>query len=68
MSRINDALRKRELAWELFREMGEVPHLPASKQDAERQKIIDLAAKSTGKVAEMATVQALIDEGLQPLP
>ena len=68
MSRINDALRKRELAWELFREMGEVPHLPASKQDAERQKIIDLAAKSTGKVADMATVQALIDEGLQPLP
>lgn len=68
MARVNAALRQRELAWELFRQWGEVEAKPADKQAEEKAKVIANAAKYTGTSVDAAGVQALIANGMQPLP
>ncbi len=68
MARVNAALRQRELAWELFRQWGEVEAKPADKQAEEKAKVIANAAKYTGTSVDAAGVQALIANGIQPMP
>jgi uncharacterized membrane protein len=68
MERINTALRQRELAWELYRSLAEIPHLPPDKQDTARKKALELASTSTGRPVDEAGLQAIIAEGLQPRP
>ena len=68
MARVNAALRQRELAWELFRQWGEVEAKPADKQAEEKAKVIANAAKYTGTSVDAAGVQTLIANGMQPLP
>ena len=68
MERINTALRQRELAWELYRSLAEIPHLPPAKQETARKKALDLASTSTGRTVDESGLQAIIAEGLQPKP
>ena len=68
MERINTALRQRELAWELYRSLAEIPHLPPAKQDTARKKALELASTSTGRTVDESGLQAIIAEGLQPKP
>ncbi len=68
MERINTALRQRELAWELYRSLAEIPHLPPAKQDTARKKALELASTSTGRTVDEAGLQNIIAEGLQPRP
>ena len=68
MERINTALRQRELAWELYRALAEIPHLPPPKQEIARKKALALAATSTGRTVDESGLQAIIAEGLQPRP
>ncbi len=68
MERINTALRQRELAWELYRSLAEIPHLPPAKQETARKKALELASTSTGRTVDELGLQAIIAEGLQPKP
>ena len=68
MERINTALRQRELAWELYRSLAEIPHLPPAKQETARKKALELASTSTGRTVDESGLQAIIAEGLQPKP
>jgi hypothetical protein len=68
MERINTALRQRELAWELYRALAEIPHLPPAKQDIARKKALELASTSTGRTVDESGLQVIIAEGLQPRP
>ena len=66
MDRINLAMRRRELAWELYRQWAEAEAKPADKQAEEKAKVIANAAKYTGASVDAAGVQRLIHEGMQP--
>lgn len=68
MERINTALRQRELAWELYRALAEIPHLPPAKQEIARKKALELASTSTGRTVDESGLQTIIAEGLQRRP
>ena len=66
MARVNDALRKRELAWELYRDWTAALDKPADKQDEAKKKVLATASKYTGRSIDEDALQSIIDEGLQP--
>lgn len=68
MTRINEALRQRELAWELYRDWTAALAKPADKQAEAKAKVLATASKYTGRTIDEAALQQIIDEGLQPTP
>ena len=69
MTRINEALRERELAWELKRDWEEASHKPQDKVAAAEAKVAKEAATWTGDSADQLTeqqIQNLIDRGVEP--
>jgi len=68
MERINAALRQRELAWELYRDWAAAGAKPADKQAEAKTKVLQTAAKYTGRPIDEAELHAIIDQGLQPTP
>lgn len=68
MARMNDALRQRELAWELYRDWAAASAKPADKQAEAKAKVLATASKYTGRSIDETALQQIIDEGLQPKP
>lgn len=68
MERVGQALRQRELAWELYRDWTAALAQPADKRAEAQQKVLATASKYTGRTIDEAALQAIIDEGLQPTP
>ena len=68
MTRMNAALRQRELAWELYREWSAALDKPVNDQAKEKAKVLAAASKFTGRTIDEAELQRIIDEGLQPTP
>lgn len=66
MARVNDALRKRELAWELYRDWAAALDKPAEKQAEAKSKVLATASTYTGRSIDEAALQSIIEEGLQP--
>lgn len=66
LTRVNDALRRRELAWELYRDWTAALAKPADKQPEAKAKVLKTAAEYTGRTIDEAGLQAIIDDGLQP--
>jgi uncharacterized membrane protein len=66
MDRVNDALRKRELAWELYRDWAAALDKPADKQAEAKEKVLKTASQYTGRTIDEAALQAIVAEGLQP--
>jgi len=66
MDRVNDALRKRELAWELYRDWTSALAKPADKIEAAKAKVLKTASTYTGRSIDEAELHRIIDEGLQP--
>ena len=66
MSRINTALRQRELAWELYRDWTAALAKPADKVAEARTKVLATASKYTGRTIDEAELQQIIATGLQP--
>lgn len=67
MARVNDALRKRELAWELYRDWTAALDKSADKVEEAKAKVLKTASKYTGRTIDEAALQQIIDEGLQPI-
>lgn len=67
MSRINIALRKRELAWELYRQWHAAEAKTASEIDKAKAKVLENASKYVGHPVDQAEMQAIIDDGLHPI-
>jgi len=68
MERVNDALRQRELAWELYRDWTAACAKPADHQAEAKAKVLHTAAKYTGRPIDEAELQEIIEQGLQPNP
>lgn len=66
MTRVNAALRQRELAWELYRDWTSALAKPADKVEAAKAKVLKIASGYTGRSIDEAELQRIIDEGLQP--
>jgi uncharacterized membrane protein len=66
MSRINIALRQRELAWELHRDRTAALAKPAAEQAEAMKKVLATATKYVGHDIDETQLVALIDAGLQP--
>lgn len=66
MARVNEALRERELAWELYRDWTSALAKPADKVEAAKAKVLKTAAKYTGRSIDETELQSIIDKGLQP--
>ena len=66
MTRVNEALRKRELAWELYRDWTAALAKPGDKVEEAKSKVLATASKYTGRAIDEAALQEIIDEGLQP--
>jgi hypothetical protein len=66
MTRMNEALRQRELAWELYRDWTAALAKPADKQAEAKSKVLATASKYTGRTIDEAALQQIIDQGLQP--
>ena len=67
MSRVNDALRKRELAWELYRDWTAALAKPADKVDEAKAKVLKTASKYTGRSIDEAELQRR-REDFTPVP
>ncbi len=68
MTRVNDALRQRELAWELYRDWTAACAKSADQQAEAKTKVLHTAAKYTGRPIDEAELQEIIEQGLQPTP
>jgi uncharacterized membrane protein len=68
MERVGQALRQRELAWEMYRDWTAALAQPADKRAEAQQKVLATAAKYTGRTIDETALQSIIDEGLQPTP
>jgi uncharacterized membrane protein len=66
MARVNEALRQRELAWELYRDWAAALEKPADKVDEAKAKVLATASKYTGRSIDEAALQAIVEAGLQP--
>ena len=66
MARVNEALRSRELAWELYRDWTAALAKPAEKQPEAKAKVLKTASKYTGRQIDEAALQEIISSGLQP--
>ena len=66
MARVNEALRSRELAWELYRDWTSALAKPAEKQPEAKAKVLKTASKYTGRQIDEAALQEIISSGLQP--
>ena len=66
MAHVNDALRKRELAWELYRDWEAALAKPADKVEEAKAKVLATASKYTSRTIDEAELHAIIDAGLQP--
>ena len=66
MARVNEALRARELAWELYRDWTAALAKPAEKQPEAKAKVLKTASKYTGRQIDEAALQEIISSGLQP--
>ncbi len=66
MARVNEALRTRELAWELYRDWTAALAKPAEKQPEAKAKVLKTASTYTGRQIDEAALQEIIDSGLQP--
>ncbi len=66
MTSVNAALRKRELAWELYRDWTAALAKPADKVDEAKAKVLKTASTYTSRPIDEAALQEIIDEGLQP--
>lgn len=67
MSRINIALRKRELAWELYRDWTAAEAKPAQDVDKAKAKVLETATKYVGHPVDQAELEGIISEGLNPI-
>jgi hypothetical protein len=66
MTRVNAALRQRELAWELYRDWTSALAKPADKVEAAKAKVLKIASTYTGRAIDESELQRIINEGLQP--
>lgn len=66
MSRIDIALRQRELAWELHRNRAAALAKPVNEQAEAMKKVLATASKYTGHDVDEAELEKIIDTGLQP--
>ena len=66
MARVNEALRSRELAWELYRDWTSALAKPAEKQPEAKAKVLKTASTYTGRQIDEAALQEIISTGLQP--
>ena len=66
MTSINQALRARELAWELHRDWTNALAKPLGKQPAAKAKALAHASKYTGRSIDEAGLHAIVDAGLNP--
>lgn len=66
MIRMNEALRQRELAWELYRDWTAALAKPSGEQDEAKKKVLATASKYTGRQIDEAALHQIIDTGLQP--
>ena len=66
MTSVNAALRKRELAWELYRDWTAALAKPADKVDEAKAKVLKTASTYTSRPIDEAALKQIIDEGLQP--
>ena len=64
-TRINAALRSRELAWELHRDWTHASSQPATKQDAAKAKVLTTASRYIGSPIDAIGLQAIVKEGLE---
>jgi len=67
MAKVNEVLRQRELAWELYRDWTAALDKPADKVEEAKAKVLKTASKYTGRSIDEAALQQMIDEGLQPV-
>lgn len=66
MAKVNEALRQRELAWELYRDWTAALDKPADKVEGAKAKVLKTASTYTGRTIDEAELQRIIEEGLQP--
>lgn len=67
MAKVNEVLRQRELAWELYRDWTAALAKPADKVEDAKAKVLKTASTYTGRTIDEAELQRIIDEGLQPV-
>lgn len=67
MERINTALRKRELAWELYRDWTSADAKPAQDIDKAKAKVLETATKYVGHPVDEAELHGIVSEGLHPI-
>lgn len=61
MTRMNAALRSRELAWEVLRDWAAAQSQPAEKRPAAQAKVLAKASKLTGRDVDAAGLQTIIE-------
>jgi uncharacterized membrane protein len=66
MTSVNAALRQRELAWELYRDLTSALAKSSDKIEAAKAKVLKTASKYTGRTIDEPELQRIINEGLQP--
>jgi hypothetical protein len=66
MTKVDTALRQRELAWELYRDWTAALAKPADKIDEAKAKVLKTASTYTGRTIEEAELHRIVEEGLQP--
>ena len=67
MSRINIALRQRELAWELYRDWTAAEAKPGHEIDKAKAKVLENATKYVGHPVDEAQLHSIVSEGLNPI-
>ena len=67
MERVNEALRQRELAWELYRDWAAANVKSAQDVDKAREKALKDATRYAGYPVDEPTLQEIVNSGLNPI-
>ena len=67
MERVNQALRQRELAWELCRDWAAANVKPAQDVDKAREKVLKDATRYAGYPVNEPILQEIVNSGLNPI-
>ena len=67
MERVNQALRQRELAWELYRDWAAANAKSAQDVDKAREKALKEATRYAGYPVDETTLQEIVNLGLNPI-
>jgi hypothetical protein len=67
MERVNQALRQRELAWELCRDWAAANVKPVQDVDKAREKVLKDATRYAGYPVNEPVLQEIVNSGLNPI-